>query len=301
MKKIEVEEEKIRLDIFLSSHFSISRSFVKTILASEGAVVNGKIKKKSGFELKKGDVVEFCVPETKEMDIEPCNLPLDIIYQDEDFAVVNKPVGMIVHQSSSYRENDTLVNVLLYHLDNLSGINGVIRPGIVHRLDKMTSGLLVVAKNDKAHNNLAKQIEEKSARRIYLGVIDGNIKEDSMEIEAPIGRSPRDRKKMAIVENGRYAKTSLEVLERFGKYTYCKFELSTGRTHQIRVHLKSINHPIVGDEVYSGSQLLAKNGQLLHAHKLMLKHPKTGEDMTFEAPLPKKFENVLVRLRNKRF
>ncbi|MDE6302343.1 MAG: RluA family pseudouridine synthase, partial [Clostridia bacterium] len=204
--------------------------------------------------------------------------------------------GMVVHQASSYKKNDTLVNALLYNLDSLSSINGVIRPGIVHRLDKDTSGLIVVAKNDEAHKSLASQIEKKTARRIYIGLCDGNFKEDKGTVDAPIARSKKDRKKMAIDEDGRRAVTHYEVLERYGKYTLVRFELETGRTHQIRVHSASLHHPIVGDEVYGGSTALYHNGQLLHATKLTLSHPHTGELMTFECPIPNYFQNVVDKL-----
>ncbi|HKL94191.1 MAG TPA: RluA family pseudouridine synthase, partial [Clostridia bacterium] len=247
-----VEQENIRLDIFLSSAMSISRALVKKVLENDGAQINGILRTKSGFELKRGDVVEFSLPDLVPLDLTPADIPLDIVFQDEYFAVINKPQGMVVHPANSYHAGDTLVNALLFNLDNLSGINGVIRPGIVHRLDKNTSGLIVVAKNDLAHKNLAAQIEKKSARRIYVGLVDGNVKADEGEIDEPIGRSRGDRKKMAVVESGRNARTKYTVLERFGKYTFMQFELRTGRTHQIRVHMKFLQHPIVGDEVYGG-------------------------------------------------
>ena len=295
--KYTVQDELIRLDVFLSREANISRSNVKNILDNEGAEVNGSLKFKSGYELKKGDVVEFNVPEPKQLDLSPENIPLDIVYQDEDIIVINKPKGMVVHPASSYKKNDTLVNALLYSVDNLSSINGVVRPGIVHRLDKDTSGLIVVAKNDAAHKSLASQIEKKDARRIYLGLCDGNFKDDEGIINAPIARSKRDRKKMAIDENGRVAITEYKVLERFGKYTLVQFNLKTGRTHQIRVHSKFIHHPIVGDEVYGGSTSLYKNGQLLHAYELILTHPRTKELMTFKAEIPAYFNEIIEKLR----
>ena len=295
--KYTVQDELIRLDVFLSREANISRSNVKNILDNEGAAVNGSLKFKSGYELKKGDVVEFNIPEPKQLDLSPENIPLDIVYQDEDIIVINKPKGMVVHPASSYKKNDTLVNALLYSVDNLSSINGVVRPGIVHRLDKDTSGLIVVAKNDAAHKSLASQIEKKDARRIYLGLCDGNFKDDEGIINAPIARSKRDRKKMAVDENGRVAITEYKVLERFGKYTLVQFNLKTGRTHQIRVHSKFIHHPIVGDEVYGGSTSLYKNGQLLHAYELILTHPRTKELMTFKAEIPTYFNEILEKLR----
>ena len=293
-----VANEQIRLDVFLAKETGASRSNIKTVVESDGVFVNGILRKKSGFELKEGDEVEFTLPEPKTLDVEPnSEIKLNIVYEDEDFAVINKPQGMVVHPASSYTKNDTLVNALLADLDKLSSINGVIRPGIVHRLDKDTSGLIVVAKTDEAHKSLASQIEKKTARRIYFGLCDGNFKEDNGTIDAPIARNKRDRKKMGIDPDGRRAVTHYTVLERFGKYTLVRFELETGRTHQIRVHSSHIHHPIVGDEVYGGSTALYKNGQLLHARQLVLTHPISGERMTFEAELPDYFENVLEKLR----
>ena len=293
-----VANEQIRLDVFLAKETGASRSNIKTVVESDGVFVNGVLRKKSGFELKEGDEVEFTLPEPKTLDVEPnSEIKLNIVYEDEHFAVINKPQGMVVHPASSYQKNDTLVNALLADLDKLSSINGVIRPGIVHRLDKDTSGLIVVAKTDEAHKSLASQIEKKTARRIYFGLCDGNFKEDNGTIDVPIARNKRDRKKMGIDPDGRRAVTHYTVLERFGKYTLVRFELETGRTHQIRVHSSHIHHPIVGDEVYGGSTALYKNGQLLHARQLVLTHPISGERMTFEAELPDYFENVLEKLR----
>lgn len=293
-----VANEQIRLDVFLAKETGASRSNIKTVVESDGVFVNGVLRKKSGFELKEGDEVEFTLPEPKTLDVEPnSEIKLNIVYEDEHFAVINKPQGMVVHPANSYQKNDTLVNALLADLDKLSSINGVIRPGIVHRLDKDTSGLIVVAKTDEAHKSLASQIEKKTARRIYFGLCDGNFKEDNGTIDAPIARNKRDRKKMGIDPDGRRAVTHYTVLERFGKYTLVRFELETGRTHQIRVHSSHIHHPIVGDEVYGGSTALYKNGQLLHARQLVLTHPISGERMTFEAELPDYFENVLEKLR----
>ena len=293
-----VANEQTRLDVFLAKETGASRSNIKTVVESDGVFVNGVLRKKSGFELKEGDEVEFTLPEPKTLDVEPnSEIKLNIVYEDEHFAVINKPQGMVVHPASSYTKNDTLVNALLADLDKLSSINGVIRPGIVHRLDKDTSGLIVVAKTDEAHKSLASQIEKKTARRIYFGLCDGNFKEDNGTIDAPIARNKRDRKKMGIDPDGRRAVTHYTVLERFGKYTLVRFELETGRTHQIRVHSSHIHHPIVGDEMYGGSTALYKNGQLLHARQLVLTHPISGERMTFEAEMPDYFENVLEKLR----
>lgn len=293
-----VHDDSIRLDAFLSRESGISRSAVSRALEKAGALVNGVTRTKSGHELRAGDRVEFTPPEPEPLSVEAADIPLDIVYEDAGFAVVNKPRGMVVHQASSYRANDTLVNALLFRLKDLSGVNGVIRPGIVHRLDKDTSGLIVVAKTDEAHRSLAEQIEKKTARRIYVAIADGNFREDSGTVDAPIGRNPRDRKKMAVVEKGRRAVTHYEVLERFGAYTLVRYELETGRTHQIRVHSAYIHHPVTGDSLYGGSTALFKDGQLLHAEKLILKNPATGEEMTFTAPLPADFAAVLARLRS---
>lgn len=296
-----VSDDEIRLDNFISRECGVSRSNAKNSIEKGCALVNGVVREKSGYTLKCGDSVDFTAPEAVSLDVEPNpEIKLDIVYQDDDFAVINKPQGMVVHPASSYKKNDTLVNALLADLDNLSGINGVIRPGIVHRLDKDTSGLIVIAKNDDAHKSLASQIEKKTARRIYYGLCDGNFKEDDGIIDRPIARSRRDRKKMAIDEDGRRAVTHYRVLERYGKYTLVRFELETGRTHQIRVHAASIHHPIVGDEVYGGSTQLYKSGQLLHAKILVLTHPRTGESMQFECELPDYFKAVLEKLESKK-
>ena len=293
-----VHDDSIRLDAFLSRESGISRSAVSRALEKAGALVNGVTRTKSGHELRAGDRVEFTPPEPEPLSVEAADIPLDIVYEDAGFAVVNKPRGMVVHQASSYRANDTLVNALLFRLKDLSGVNGVIRPGIVHRLDKDTSGLIVVAKTDEAHRSLAEQIEKKTARRIYVAIADGNFREDSGTVDAPIGRNPRDRKKMAVVERGKRAVTHYEVLERFCAYTLVRYELETGRTHQIRVHSAYIHHPVTGDSLYGGSTAIFKDGQLLHAEKLILKNPATGEEMTFTAPLPADFAAVLARLRS---
>lgn len=290
--------ETNRIDVFLAKETGLSRSNLKTIIENDGVLVNGVLRKKSGFEVKEGDVIDLVLPEPKTLDVEPnSDIKLDIVFEDEHFAVINKPQGMVVHPASSYTKNDTLVNALLADLDKLSSINGVIRPGIVHRLDKDTSGLIVVAKTDEAHKSLASQIEKKTARRIYYGLCDGNFKEDKGTIDAPIARNKRDRKKMGIDPDGRRAVTHYQVLERFGKYTLVRFELETGRTHQIRLHSSHIHHPIVGDEVYGGSTALYKRGQLLHARQLVLSHPTTKETMEFEADLPEYYVAVLEKLR----
>lgn len=295
--KVSEADDGVRLDVFLARESGLTRSAVKNAVEKCGAAVNGTPRFKSGYELRAGDEVEFEPPAPEPLEAEAADIPIEIIYEDENFAVINKPRGMVVHQASSYRANDTLVNALLFRLKDLSSINGVIRPGIVHRLDKDTTGLLVVAKNDEAHRSLQSQIAAKTAKRIYIALTDGNFREESGVIDAPIGRSKRDRKKMAVVEGGRRAVTHYTVLERFGRYTLVRFELETGRTHQIRVHSAHIGHPVTGDAVYGGSTALFKGGQLLHAGRLELDDPATGERKVFEAPLPEDFALVLEKLR----
>lgn len=295
--KVTEADDGVRLDVFLARESGLTRSAVKNAVEKCGAAVNGTLRFKSGYELRAGDEVEFEPPAPEPLEAEAADIPVEIIYEDENFAVINKPRGMVVHQASSYRANDTLVNALLFRLKDLSSINGVIRPGIVHRLDKDTTGLLVVAKNDEAHRSLQSQIAAKTAKRIYIALTDGNFREESGVIDAPIGRSKRDRKKMAVVEGGRRAVTHYTVLERFGRYTLVRFELKTGRTHQIRVHSAHIGHPVTGDAVYGGSTALFKGGQLLHAGRLELDDPATGERKVFEAPLPEDFALVLEKLR----
>ena len=286
-----------RLDKYLAEQLPLTRSYIKNAIDAGYVRLNGALAK-PGDKIKKGDVIELITPPLAEAEVAAEDIPLDIVYEDEWMAVVNKPQGMVVHPAPG-NETGTLVSALLFHIKDLSGINGELRPGIVHRLDKDTSGLLVIAKNDAAHNSLAKQIEEKSARRIYAAIVHGNIKEESLTIDKSIDRSRTDRKKMAVSVGGRRAVTHIRVLERFGAFTYVEAELETGRTHQIRVHLASIQRPVAGDQAYGPKDVkLHKNGQLLHAKKLVLRHPSTGEEMTFEAPLPDYFENVLQKLRS---
>ncbi|MCQ2387331.1 MAG: RluA family pseudouridine synthase [Clostridia bacterium] len=296
--KFIVSEQVDRADIYLSEKTGFTRSHIK-ILCDEGNLfVNGKIAK-SNKKLKVGDEVVFTVPENKPLDLEPKNIPLDIVYEDEDLAVINKPQGMTVHAGNGTK-GDTLVNALLYHLDNLSGINGVIRPGIVHRIDKNTSGLLVVAKNDKTHVALAKQLENKTCHREYVALLEGVLKNDSGRIETFIGRDKNNRTKMAVSSFGRRAITDYKVLERFNNFTLCEFSLKTGRTHQIRVHAKYLGHPVVGDIEYGyKNQKFKLNGQLLHARKLEFVHPSTGKVVSFEAPIPDYFMEIIKKVRGK--
>ena len=294
---ISSEDKGERLDTFLSlSIDSVTRSRIKNAIEKGSVKVNGKSQTKSGYSLKSGDEVEITFEEVTPLTAVAQDLPIDIIYQDEDFLVINKAQGMVTHPATGSPDG-TLVNALLYHVKDLSGINGVLRPGIVHRLDKDTSGLIMVAKNDFAHLSLSKQIAEKSAKRYYIALVDGNIKEDEGVVEQPIARHKVDRKKMCVDKEGRYAKTSYRVLERFQKYTLVEYELFTGRTHQIRVHSTFKHHPVVGDETYGGSNKFGLRGQLLHAFKLTLTHPRTNEVMTFEAEIPEYFKTVLDKLR----
>ena len=293
------EEHYKRLDVFLSEQMEeFTRSRIKKLI-DDGLVLIGEKTAKAGAEVKIGDEVTVEIPKAQEYSVKPENLPLDIVYEDGDFAIVNKPQGMTVHIGNG-NESGTLVNALLYALDSLSGIGGVLRPGIVHRIDKDTTGLLVVAKNDKAHVSLATQIAQKTCRRTYFALLEGRVKEESGRIVTDIGRSPNDRLKMAVLPDGKgkIAITDYQVMVQFGtEYTLCKFTLQTGRTHQIRVHAKYMGHPVVGDPVYGyKKQRFVLEGQLLHAWALELDHPTSGERMTFHAPLPTAFVDVLDKL-----
>lgn len=284
-----------RLDVYLTAKLNKTRSAVKKLIDDGMITVNGN-DEKAGKVIKYGDVISVTLPDPVPLDLTPENLPLDIVYQDEDVAVINKAQGVTVHAGNG-THGSTLVNALLYHLDSLSGINGVIRPGIVHRIDKDTSGLLVVAKNDAAHLSLSEQIKNKTCARIYYALVEGVVKTDKGEIETYIGRSDKNRTMMAVTDHGRKAITDYEVVKRYSAYTLMRFSLKTGRTHQIRVHCKYMGHPIVGDPVYGyKTQKFKLNGQLLHAAELAFNHPRTGERMTFTAPLPDYFEAVLKKI-----
>lgn len=288
-----------RLDSFAAERTGLTRSAVQRLIESGCVLVRGKAKK-AGYAVRAGDEIAVTLPEPEPSELIPEDIPLDIVYQDADICVVNKPAGMVVHPAPG-NLTGTLVNALLYHLTDLSGIGGEIRPGIVHRIDKDTSGLLVVAKNDAAHTFLSEELKTHSVARTYLALCEGNLREDSGAVDAPIARHRTDRKKMAIVPGGREAITHWKVLERFGDKTLLEVELETGRTHQIRVHMASINHPLVGDPVYGRAKNeLGFTGQALHAAKLRLTHPHTGERMEFSAPLPDYFEAALAKLRKNR-
>lgn len=294
MKETVVEMQNGRLDKACSEIFSdYSRSQIKQLLDGGNITVNGKTEK-AKYKVKSGDVIRLEEPETKTLELRPENIPLDIVYEDDDVIVINKPQGMVVHPAPGHDEH-TLVNALLYHCP-LSTINGTFRPGIVHRIDKDTSGLLMVAKNDKAHRSLAKQLKDKTNIREYVALVHGRIAEDEGTINAPIGRSLKDRKKQAVVKDGRNAVTHFEVLKRYRDYTLVKCILETGRTHQIRVHMKYIGHPLVGDPLYGPKKTIKGNGQFLHAGNLGFVHPTTGKLLIFEAPLPKIFQECLEKL-----
>lgn len=298
--QITEELEGERLDKALSLLMeSLSRSFVAKLIKDNKVFVNGKTAK-SSYTLKSDDEVTFELPPSQEPDIEPENIPLDILYEDSDVVVVNKPKGMVVHPAAGHYTG-TLVNALMYHCGHeLSGINGVMRPGIVHRIDMDTTGSLIVCKNDKAHNAIAEQLKVHSIERRYRAICHGVIKEDEGTINKPIGRHPNDRKKMAVNErNGKDAVTHYKVLERFKDYTYIECKLETGRTHQIRVHMASIGHPLLGDEVYAPSRKspFKTQGQTLHAMVLGFKHPADGKQVETIAPLPDYFVKILNTLR----
>lgn len=287
-----------RLDVFLNDQISdITRSQIKKSIEEGQTLVNGE-KSKAGRIVKNGDEVDFTEIDN-ELNAEPENIPLNIVYEDDCLAVINKPQGMTVHPAPG-NYSGTLVNAILYHFNgNISDLGGVIRPGIVHRIDKDTSGLLVVAKNNKSHFELAKQIAVKSCKRQYIALVEGVVKEDSGTINEPIGRSESDRKKMAVIASGKTAVTHYTVLERFDNYTLMQFDLETGRTHQIRVHSKFIGHPIVGDKSYGYKvQKFKLDGQLLHARKLSFTHPETGKRMTFECDIPDYFAKILKVCKN---
>ena len=296
---VDGSENGIRIDRYLSEkNAELSRSYLQKLLKEQGITVNVR-EVKANYKVQAGDEIRISLPDLSEPDILPEDIPLDILYEDEDVMVVNKPKGMVVHPSAGHTSG-TLVNAILFHCQgNLSGINGVMRPGIVHRIDKDTTGALLICKNDVAHRDLAEQLKEHSIKRRYRAIVSGNLKDDEGTVEGPIGRHPVDRKKMAInYKNGKEAITHYKVLERFGNATYIECRLETGRTHQIRVHMTSIGHPLLGDEVYgSGKNPYHLQGQALHAMVLGFVHPRTGEYLEFTAPLPEYFTNLLEKLR----
>ena len=297
MEKIVADIENMRLDAYIAKKRSdISRTMVQKLIEEGNILVNGNSKKIS-YKVQNGDEIEINIPEAKEVDIKPENIEIEVIYNDDDIIVVNKPKGLVVHPANG-NPNGTLVNAIMAICkDSLSGIGGELRPGIVHRLDKDTSGLLIIAKNDLAHINMSKQIKDRKVKKIYIALVKGIIGEDEATINMPIGRSTRDRKKMAVTKDGKEAVTHFKVLKRYKNYTLLEIKIDTGRTHQIRVHMAEIGHPVVGDMVYSnGKNEFGVEGQMLHAKSLDFKHPITGKQMHLEAEIPKYFKNILDRL-----
>lgn len=299
MQTIIVEQEKERIDKYLVNKLpEFSRMMIQKLIEQEQILVNTKPVKTS-YVVQVGDVIDVAVPQAKPTHLEPQEIPLKIVYEDQDIIVVNKEKGMVVHPAAG-NPDGTLVNAIMAHCkENLSGIGGELRPGIVHRLDKDTSGLLIIAKNDKAHIEISKQIQERKVKKTYLALVRGVIPENEATIDMPIGRSMQDRKKMAVTKKGKVAITHFKVLERFLKYTFLQIQIETGRTHQIRVHLAEIGYPVVGDMVYSnGKNEFGVEGQMLHAKSLDFLHPITKEKMHLEAPLPEYFKEVLEKLEN---
>lgn len=294
--KIDAAAAGLRLDKAVADLTELSRGLANEQIKNGQILVNGEAKK-AKYAVKEGDVISYEVPEPEVVEYVAEDLPLEIVYQDEDVAVVNKPQGMVVHPSAGHTSG-TLVNALMYHIKDLSGINGVLRPGIVHRIDKDTSGLLMIAKNDQAHLALADELKNKKSLRKYWAIVHGNLPNDRGVIEAPIGRSEKDRKKQAVTAKGKPALTRFQVLERFGDYTLVELQLETGRTHQIRVHMAYIGHPVAGDEVYGPRKTLKGHGQFLHARTLGFTHPRTGEVLEFTAEAPAIFLETLEKLRN---
>ena len=301
MEKLVADLENMRLDAYIASKKeNISRTNIQRLI-EEGNILVNEQKKKISYKVQIGDSIEINIPEAKETDIKAEDIPLEVVYEDSDIIVVNKPKGMVVHPANG-NPDGTLVNAIMNICKgSLSGIGGEIRPGIVHRLDKDTSGLLIVAKNDLAHINMSTQIKNREVKKIYIALVKGNINENEATINMPIGRSTKDRKKMAVRKEGKEAVTHFKVLKRYGDYTLLKIKIDTGRTHQIRVHMAEIGHPVVGDMVYSkGKNEFGVEGQMLHATSLDFKHPITGKEMHLEADLPEYFKNVLNELDSRK-
>ena len=292
--RVKINEQDMRLDNYLSSNSEISRSKIQSLIKDGNVLVNGK-KEKSSYKVSLDDEIELEYVEA-ENHLEPEKMDLDIIYEDNDILVINKPNGLVVHPAPG-NYNHTLANALSYYSDSLSDVNGEFRPGIVHRIDAYTTGLLVVAKNNKAHEFLASELASKNIKRTYEALLWGIIKEDTGTIDAPIGRDPKDRKKMTVVSSGKRAVTNFKVLERYKRATLLEIELETGRTHQIRVHMNYINHPVVNDPVYGNYPIIDETGQVLHAKKLELIHPISKKKLEFKAELPEEFKNILEKFK----
>lgn len=290
-------KENGRVDKVLAAETAYTRSQLQRWLKEGRIKIAGKVPK-ANQKVARGEHYLIDIPEVKELELKPEDLPLEIVYEDNDVAVVNKPQGMVVHPAAGHPDH-TLVNALLFKIKDLSGINGIIRPGIVHRIDKDTSGLLMVAKNDFAHQSLAAQLKEKSTQRKYVAIVHGHLPNEKGVIEAPIGRSKKDRKQQAVVADGRPAVTHFKVLEEYPDYSLVELRLETGRTHQIRVHMAYIGHPVAGDPLYGPKKTLKGHGQFLHARLLGFRQPHTGDLLVFEAPVPPIFAETLKRLRKK--
>lgn len=292
-----IAEEEMRVDKYIAQSTEFSRTFIQDLCHQEKVRVNDEIVKGS-FKLSLGDEILIEVPDLETIEVLPEDIPLDILYEDEDLIVINKPKGMIVHPATGVYTG-TLVNALLYHCKDLSGINGKLRPGIVHRIDKNTTGCLIACKNDTSHRAIAKQLEDKTCQRTYVAIVNGIIDHEDGFIDAPIGRDPKDRQRMVVTEkNAKEARTLFHVLERFKEDTYLSLQLETGRTHQIRAHMKYIHHPVMGDTRYGGTcKYMDTQEQVLHAREITFIHPRTNEQMTFSAPLPEYFEELLTILR----
>ena len=294
LDKLIVDKQDIRLDVYIAEKFKdLSRTMIQKLIEEGNIKVNGNIKKMS-YKVQLNDEISICIPKAKETDLKPQEIPIEVVYEDDDIIVVNKPKGLVVHPANG-NPDGTLVNAIMAMCkESLSGIGGELRPGIVHRLDKDTSGLLIVAKNDKAHINMSEQIKNREVTKKYIALVRGVIPEDDATIDMPIGRSTKDRKKMAVTKSGKKAVTHFKVLKRYPKYTLLEVKIDTGRTHQIRVHMAEIGHPVVGDMVYSnGKNDFGVEGQMLHAKSLDFKHPITGKQMHLEAELPQYFKSII--------
>lgn len=294
MEKIYVKEDNMRLDVYVSKKYTkLSRTMIQKLIENGDIQVNNEVKKLS-YKVQDGDVITINIPEAKETDLKPQDIPIEVVYEDNDIIVVNKPKGLVVHPANG-NPDGTLVNAIMAMCkESLSGIGGELRPGIVHRLDKDTSGLLIIAKNDAAHINISNQIKNREVKKIYIALVRGVINEEEATIDMPIGRSTRDRKKMTVAKNGKQAVTHFKVIKRYPKYTLLEIKIDTGRTHQIRVHMAEIGHPVVGDMVYSnGKNEFGIEGQMLHATSLDFKHPVTNKPMHLTAQLPEYFKKIL--------
>lgn len=295
---VAIDEAGERVDAFLRRKTELSRSRVSELILSGALSINGKEQLKPSYKVESGQCISLAVPDTQAVDIAPQNIPIDILYQDRDIVVINKPCGMVVHPAAG-NEDGTLVNALMYHIRDLSGIGGEMRPGIVHRLDKDTSGLILVAKNDKAHTVMSEQFKSRTMEKHYRAVAFGSFSQDTDLIDAPIARHPVDRKKMAVVPDGKPSQTEWRVIERLRGATYLDVHLLTGRTHQIRVHMQSVGHPLLGDKIYAPHIKTSVHVPrlMLHAYSLAFTHPVTGEHMELTAPIPEQFSTVLNKLR----